>query len=309
MLGGKVATLHHRVSEWSAIGRAHRRGWAGGLLAGSLLALLPAWSGPAIRSEATVEAIMPQLTGSDVVAAGPVLSLDLSAFPVVSASEAVARPSPRRPAADGIGRPLAIEAAPLAEAIDPQRIASLADAAPFPLVLASAQQPKPDAPLQPERPRQVARTAAIEPKTAYIEQLTTETQRSLHVPQLHEPGAALASAVPLADRVAAMQVLPPPPKLSPGQRAALLAEAPEAMMLRIDGEAVGEIAIRMDASRSFSVQLAGLLDALGDRFDGAEFERLRNSAAADSWIGVDDLRAMGLGIAYDPVYDELKLTA
>lgn len=237
---------------------------------------------------------------------GPVVSLDLSAFPLAPVSKTVPRST--RTNHDG-NAPLAIDAAPLAEVIDPQRIASLADISAVPLTLTSALHPKLHLPTQPEAPRQVARTKAIEPKAAYIEQLTTEEQHSLHVPQLHEPGTAVASAVSLADKVAAMQVLPPPPKLSPDQRAALLAEAPEAMMLRIGGEAVGEVAIKMDQSRSFSVQLAGLLDVLGERFDAHEFERLRSSAAADAWIGVDELRAMGLGIAYDPVYDELKLTA
>lgn len=106
-----------------------------------------------------------------------------------------------------------------------------------------------------------------------------------------------------------MQVtLPPPPRLRDAERAALLVEAPTQMLVRIGDSALGEVAFRMTDASTIDVQLAGLLDLLADRFDSSEFERLRDSAAADTFVGFDQLRAIGLNLRYDPIYDELRIT-
>ncbi|MXP41120.1 hypothetical protein GRI75_05600 [Altererythrobacter soli] len=143
-----------------------------------------------------------------------------------------------------------------------------------------------------------------------IEQIADSEARSLRMAQLREPGLAGAGAPTLAARVDAMQVtLPPPPRLRDTERAALLAESPSNLLVRIGESELGKVALRTSDAQSFDVQLSGLLDLLVERFDSSEFERLRSSAAADTFVSFDQLRAMGLNLRYDPVYDELRITS
>lgn len=168
----------------------------------------------------------------------------------------------------------------------------------------------PDPPLAPPpaKPQAVASEEALRPVD--IAQLADSEVRSLRVPQLHEPGLAPGGAPTLAARIDAMQVTPPPPvRIGDEERAALLAEAPSEMLVRIGDSALGEVAFRMTDARTIDVQLSGMLDLLADHFDSSEFERLRNSAAADSFVDFDQLRAIGLNLHYDPVYDELRITS
>lgn len=142
-----------------------------------------------------------------------------------------------------------------------------------------------------------------------IEQISESEVRSLRMAQLHESGLAAGGPPTLAARIDAMQVtLPPPPRLRDAERAALLAEAPSQMLVRVGDSALGDVAFRTTGALTIDVQLSGLLDLLADRFDSSEFERLRDSAAADAFVGFDQLRAIGLNLRYDPVYDELRIT-
>jgi hypothetical protein len=142
-----------------------------------------------------------------------------------------------------------------------------------------------------------------------IEQVAESEARSLRMAQLREPGLAAGGGSTLATRVDAMQItLPPPPRLRDAERAALLTESPTYLLVRIGDSALGNVALRTSDALGFDVQLSGLLDLLADRFDSREFERLRASAAADAFVSFDQLRAMGLNLRYDPVYDELRIT-
>lgn len=147
------------------------------------------------------------------------------------------------------------------------------------------------------------------PRPVDIEQIADSEARSLRMAQLREPGLAVGGAPSLAARVDAMQVtLPRPPRLRDAERAALLVESPSHLLVRIGESALGKVALRTSEGHGFDVQLSGLLDLLADRFDSSEFERLRGSAAADTFVNFAQLRAMGLNLRYDPVYDELRVT-
>lgn len=141
-----------------------------------------------------------------------------------------------------------------------------------------------------------------------IAQVADSEVRSLRVPQLHEPGLAAGGEGTLAVKVAAMQVTPlPPARLRGSDRATLLAEAPTTMTVRIGSSAVGKVDFRMTGAQTIDVQLSGLLDVLSGHYDSAEFARLRGSAAAEAYVSFDKLRALGLNVRYDAVYDELRI--
>jgi hypothetical protein len=141
-----------------------------------------------------------------------------------------------------------------------------------------------------------------------IEQIAASATRSLWVAQRGELQTG-DGTLTLAQRVDAMQIpLPPPPRLRDAQRAALLAESPSHLLVRVGDTALGSVALRTSEGQGFDVQLSGLLDLLADRFDSSEFERLRGSAAADTFVDLAQLRAIGLNLRYDPVYDELRVT-
>ena len=141
-----------------------------------------------------------------------------------------------------------------------------------------------------------------------IAQISDSDVRSLRVPQMHEPGLAADGEPTLAAKIGDMQVTPlPPVRLRDSDRALLLAEAPTQMTVRVGNSALGKVDFHMTDTRTIDVRLSGLLDLLADHYDAAEFARLRGSAAADSFVSFDQLRALGLNLRYDPVYDELRI--
>jgi len=146
------------------------------------------------------------------------------------------------------------------------------------------------------------------PRPVDVAQLSESEVPSLRIRQAHEPGLAAGSEPALAAKIADMQVTPlPPARLRDSDRALLLAEAPTRMTVRVGNAALGKVDFRMTDTRTIDVRLSGLLDLLADHYDTAEFTRLRNSAAADSFVSFDQLRALGLKLRYDPVYDELRI--
>lgn len=185
--------------------------------------------------------------------------------------------------------------------------------------------PSPSPPLMMDLPGPVAELAIAEPLRAPlpadlsgepqpplrpvdVAQIADSEVRSLHVPQLHQPGLAVGGEPELSARIAAMQVTPlPAPRLRDSDRAVLLAEAPTRLTLRIGSSALGKVDFRMTATRTIDVKLSGLLDLLAGHYDTAEFARLRGSAAADAYVSFDQLRAVGLNVRYDPAYDELRI--
>lgn len=203
--------------------------------------------------------------------------------------------------------PAAIQLALLAKARRPKEIEGagapaivLAD----PPALAAAPVPRPLPVVTPP----AAPTLAAPLRRVDIAQIGENTG-GVRVAQLHEPGLVPGGPT-LADKTAAMQVvLPPPARLSEQELALLQGDAPAELTVRIGREAMGKVAFRMSESRTIDVQLSGLLDVLADRFAPEDYARLRSAAAADSFVPVDNLRSIGLGLRYDPVYDELRVSA
>lgn len=91
--------------------------------------------------------------------------------------------------------------------------------------------------------------------------------------------------------------------------ALLQEDAPSEVAVRLGDRTLGKVAVRVSQINTIDVQLSGLLDMMADRFAPEEFARLRGSVAADSYVPLDQLRAAGLGLRYDPVYDELVVSA
>lgn len=150
--------------------------------------------------------------------------------------------------------------------------------------------------------------AAPAPRPVDIAQISDSDVHSLNIPDLHEPGLAAGGGPELSAKIAAMQVTPlPPVRLRDSDRAVLLAEAPTQMTVRIGATALGQVDFHMTDARTIDVKLGNLLDLLSGQYDAAEFARLRASAAADAFVSFDQLRALGLNVRYDPVYDEVRI--
>ena len=140
---------------------------------------------------------------------------------------------------------------------------------------------------------------------AYIDQLSRPRAESREVAAAQ---ALLAEAAPvtLADAVAAMQV-PAPPAFAMGddERAKLMTEAPMRLQVRVGDNSRGMVALRMGTDRQVEVQLAGLIDVLAGDLGAADAEALGSAAAAQEFVGLERLRAVGIAVEYDPVYDEI----
>ena len=246
------------------------------------------------------------------------------------AQQVVVLPATPKPFKSAARAPLPATPAEIAPAAPPARSITLAAAvepvpqlAPAaPVVLEVAAVPTPPAfVVPPAAPRRASAAlpaaaprrepAALSPlRRVDIAQLTDRASQPLHVPQLREPGLVAGAAATLVAKVDAMQVpLPAPPQLAREERAALLAEAPSEMTVRAGADAVGKVAFRMSETGTIDVQLSGLLDLVADRMTPEEYTRLRGAAAAGTYVPLDRLRAIGLSVRYDPVYDELDLSA
>lgn len=100
-----------------------------------------------------------------------------------------------------------------------------------------------------------------------------------------------------------------PLQISEEERALHLVHAPQKMAVRIDEEIAGRIQIRSNEGNSFEVRLGDLIDLVSSRIPRHELERFSSSDAADQFVSFDKLRSMGLGLRYNPAYDELHLSS
>lgn len=121
-----------------------------------------------------------------------------------------------------------------------------------------------------------------------------------------EPPPALPAAT-IADRSESAYV----PQISDGARAAYIAQLDVdsdrgRMALRVDGEVLGKVDFQVADGR-VSVRIGQVLDLFRRRFDQTEFARLRASQAADQFVSLERVRAAGVPLAYDAVYDELVI--
>ena len=143
-----------------------------------------------------------------------------------------------------------------------------------------------------------------------VVQLTSVSDRSAYIDQLTQPLGKSSARPTLAAQVDAMQVtLPPPPRFTEAEQALLLAEAPTEMTVRLGDEAVGKVNFRVSETRAIEVQLSGLIALVADHLAPEEYSRLQSSTAADTFVSLDRIRAVGLLVHYNPAYDELELSA
>lgn len=230
--------------------------------------------------------------------------------PMVAITDEPLPPPPVLVSLPDTPRVTSADAAPTAPAAPPIMAQPLAAPAlvvdlPGPAADRLASLEPPPAPV-PDNPQAGPQGDALRPVD--VAQISEPDVRSVRVPELQEPGLAVGGDGTLAAKIAAMQVtLPPPARLRDSDRAMLLAEAPTQMVVRIGGDAVGRVDFRVTDARTIDVKLADLLDVLAGHFEAPEFARLRTSAAAEAYVGFDQLRAAGLKVRYDPVYDELRI--
>lgn len=278
------------------------------LLTGCCLALLPTIAPPSHSSGAAQPPVRQKRglpPAADFGVAIPAAALTLPHRPApapVRRSRLIDSP------ADGVS---------LAEATEPANIPTLAiEPLPAPVMVVDLPAPSPPAQLAAVEPAVVSAAIEIahEPsaealRPVDIAQVSDSEVRSLRIPQLHELGLAAGSEPDLTARIAAMQITPlPAPRLRDSDRDVLLAEAPTRMNVLIGKAALGKVDFRMTETRTIDVKLSGLLDLLAGHYDATEFARLRTSAAADAYVSFDQLRALGLNLRYDPVYDELRIS-
>jgi hypothetical protein len=173
------------------------------------------------------------------------------------------------------------------------------------VAIASTPSPASEAPppLPPEAP---PAPAPIALRPVDIAQIADSNEPSSQIAQIDPPGAA-PDDVAIAEKAQMAQLSV---SSAVERELALLQEdAPSEVAVRLGDRAIGKVAIRISQINTIDVQLSGLLDVMADSFAPEEFTRLRNSAAAGTYVPLDELRAAGLGLRYDPVYDELVVSA
>ncbi len=141
---------------------------------------------------------------------------------------------------------------------------------------------------------------------AAIDQVASLADSTADAIQLNEPSGA--RALGFNDRIAAMQVAPPPPvRLSRIEQAALLAASPDRLQVRRANQTLGSVAIEIAPTRAVAVRLGDLLDLVASELPSDQFTRLSQSAAADAYVPLETLHEAGIALRYDPVYDEFAL--
>lgn len=93
-----------------------------------------------------------------------------------------------------------------------------------------------------------------------------------------------------------------------GQASNLLAlpEIKSQLATRIDGKTAGKVDFQQ-MSTGLAVRVGSLVELLGERYEPAEINRIRESAAKDIYLPLSQLQAAGIPITYDPVYDEFNV--
>lgn len=227
----------------------------------------------------------------------------IAAVPAAPPRPAPVVVAPSRAAAPAVRDPAAFPPPPFPPAFAPRT-----ESPPLAGILPAASAAAPPVPIGDIAPG--VPPASFEPGPADIIQLGAFEPPSPYLPQLTLPGrGAMAHDGTGIAFVADAAQLPATPALSREQRTALLVDAPTELALVVDGRRVGDVAIRMAGENRVEVQVASLLTLLSDRFDAGEYAALRGAAAADAFVGFDQLRAAGIELRYDPVYDEISLAA
>ncbi len=78
------------------------------------------------------------------------------------------------------------------------------------------------------------------------------------------------------------------------------------LAVRHRDKVLGGIAFQVNDG-AIAVHVGQVLDLFRDRMDAAQFAKLRQSGAAETFVSLDTMNAMGVPLKYDAVYDELVL--
>ena len=81
------------------------------------------------------------------------------------------------------------------------------------------------------------------------------------------------------------------------------------MAVRMDGQMLGSVAFQVSEQREMLVHLGQILDLFEDRFDKAQFARLRSADNSERFLSVDQLASAGVQIRYNAAYDELIIVS
>jgi hypothetical protein len=77
----------------------------------------------------------------------------------------------------------------------------------------------------------------------------------------------------------------------------------------VDGEPIGAITLQDLGHGGHAVHLGALVELLKLRMPQVEFARLSSAAAADSFVSLDQMRAAGITVQYDPRQERLLIDA
>jgi hypothetical protein len=79
--------------------------------------------------------------------------------------------------------------------------------------------------------------------------------------------------------------------------------------VQINGDLVGKVPLRIGLGRDISVQVADLLSLMQGRIDPALYAALSSSYGVNRFVSFDQLRSSGIGVGYDAISDELRITS
>jgi hypothetical protein len=120
-----------------------------------------------------------------------------------------------------------------------------------------------------------------------------------------QPAMALAEPGDTAKRAMIASV----PPVATGSAAPPAAVAQHYPLAIVDGEPIGAITLQDLGHGGHAVHLGALVELLKLRMPQAEFARLSSAAAADTFVSLDQLRAAGITVQYDPRQERLLIDA
>lgn len=143
-----------------------------------------------------------------------------------------------------------------------------------------------------------------------IEQISTPDLPAATAQDVQSVDVGRTVEANLASKLAMMQVSVPEHLAQREEaRGEFLELSPRVLTLRIGESTLGEVEFRSEDQSTLAVSLSGILQILSDRFPPGEFNRLTASSNANTFVSLEQLRESGLTINYDPIYDELRLSA
>ncbi len=78
------------------------------------------------------------------------------------------------------------------------------------------------------------------------------------------------------------------------------------LVTRVDGKAAGQLDF-LQTTTGLSVRLGSIVEVLGDRYEPETLARIKASEASGMYFSLAELKAQGIPISYDPVYDEFNI--